>query len=304
MERIPFETILIGPNALLREGLARILRDASFRVIASAPHVDVVLRTLPQDQSILLIIDVGDDSRVAERQIESFKRLYPAGRVAVLAYQYHLSEMLSAFRAGANAYFVRVMTCDTFLKSLELVMLGETIVPAGILGLVGVHGNGCGNDSSSDSSNEPQLSDRHDRTPAKCNHGSDENDDDSDDQANHNGASAGALAEARIGSTLCLSDRQQAILDCLIKGYSNKAIARKIAITEGTVKVHVKAILRKIRVQNRTQAAIWAINHGRLAISSADAGSSVATTQSMPPLGGIPQMESGGPLARGRGSAP
>jgi two-component system nitrate/nitrite response regulator NarL len=33
------------------------------------------------------------------------------------------------------------------------------------------------------------------------------------------------------------------------------------------VKVHVKAILRKIRVQNRTQAAIWAMNHGALAVA-------------------------------------
>ncbi|MBK5198646.1 MAG: DNA-binding response regulator, partial [Methyloceanibacter sp.] len=42
---------------------------------------------------------------------------------------------------------------------------------------------------------------------------------------------------------------------------SNKAIARNLVITESTVKVHMKAILRKLRLQNRTQAAIWARNH-------------------------------------------
>ena len=47
----------------------------------------------------------------------------------------------------------------------------------------------------------------------------------------------------------------------LIEGESNKSIARKIDIAEATVKVHVKAILRKIRVQNRTQAAIWGMNN-------------------------------------------
>jgi len=51
------------------------------------------------------------------------------------------------------------------------------------------------------------------------------------------------------------------ILHCLIRGDSNKSIARKIDIAEATVKVHVKAILRKTRVQNRTQAAIWGMNH-------------------------------------------
>jgi len=39
-------------------------------------------------------------------------------------------------------------------------------------------------------------------------------------------------------------------------------IARKIDVAEATVKAHVKAILHKIRVLNRTQAAMWAINHG------------------------------------------
>jgi two-component system nitrate/nitrite response regulator NarL len=61
-----------------------------------------------------------------------------------------------------------------------------------------------------------------------------------------------------------LSPREKAILSCLIEGNSNKCIARKIDTAEATVKVHVKAILRKIRVQNRTQAAIWGMNNGSL----------------------------------------
>lgn len=58
-----------------------------------------------------------------------------------------------------------------------------------------------------------------------------------------------------------LSNREIAILRCLVHGASNKIIARRFQIAEGTVKVHVKAILRKIRVANRTQAAIWAMEH-------------------------------------------
>jgi two-component system nitrate/nitrite response regulator NarL len=57
---------------------------------------------------------------------------------------------------------------------------------------------------------------------------------------------------------LHLSPRETSILRCLARGASNKLIARDIQITEATVKVHVKAILRKIGVANRTQAAIWA----------------------------------------------
>tara|TARA_R110000772_G_scaffold161712_3_gene272831 strand:- start:818 stop:1552 length:735 start_codon:yes stop_codon:yes gene_type:complete len=59
-----------------------------------------------------------------------------------------------------------------------------------------------------------------------------------------------------------LSAREIQILQCLIMGYPNKVVSRQLKISEATVKVHVKAILRKLGVQNRTQAAIWAVNHG------------------------------------------
>ncbi|MFC6776525.1 LuxR C-terminal-related transcriptional regulator [Methylobacterium gregans] len=52
------------------------------------------------------------------------------------------------------------------------------------------------------------------------------------------------------------------ILSCLADGQSNKLIARRFAIAEATVKIHVKGILRKINVQNRTQAAVWVLKHG------------------------------------------
>lgn len=59
-----------------------------------------------------------------------------------------------------------------------------------------------------------------------------------------------------------LSRRELEILHCLLAGQSNKAIARHLNITESTVKMHFKNVMRKIRAQNRTQAAVWAIQHG------------------------------------------
>src|SRR3954470_13641217 len=59
-----------------------------------------------------------------------------------------------------------------------------------------------------------------------------------------------------------LSPREQEILQALVTGASNKVIANKLGITEATVKVHLKTLLRKIDVNNRTQAAIWAMNNG------------------------------------------
>jgi two-component system nitrate/nitrite response regulator NarL len=63
---------------------------------------------------------------------------------------------------------------------------------------------------------------------------------------------------AHRGNTL--TPRQKTILGCLADGISNKDIARKLDTTEATVKVHMKEILRKLGVQNRTQAAMWALS--------------------------------------------
>ncbi len=69
-----------------------------------------------------------------------------------------------------------------------------------------------------------------------------------------------------------LSQREVQILHCLLNGNSNKMIANHLNITEATVKVHLKSLLRKINASNRTQAAIWAMNNG---MGEAAAGTAV-----------------------------
>ncbi len=59
-----------------------------------------------------------------------------------------------------------------------------------------------------------------------------------------------------------LSAREMQILQGLLRGHSNKMIAIELDITEATVKVHLKSLLRKVGCSNRTQAAIWALNNG------------------------------------------
>jgi two-component system nitrate/nitrite response regulator NarL len=59
-----------------------------------------------------------------------------------------------------------------------------------------------------------------------------------------------------------LSARERMILEGLIEGHTNKMIARNLLISEATVKIHVKHILRKLKVGNRTQAALWGAAKG------------------------------------------
>ena len=76
------------------------------------------------------------------------------------------------------------------------------------------------------------------------------------------GASAHLSGPKLQAGSPSLSERETQILQCLVAGDSNKAIANRLRVTEATVKVHLKSILRKIQVRNRTQAAVWALNRG------------------------------------------
>ena len=223
-----FAVILVGKSILLREGLAKILRAANFRIVASVSSADDLRPSKAKlHLPLYLIVHTGDDFDIALEQIALFRNRHPDARIAIVADHYRLNELTSAFRAGANGYFVNVITCDRFIRSVELVMMGETIFPPAFLSFIV-------------DANRPH--------PVEA------------AASVRNGEPI--LVTTEDTTTPLLSPQEKVILRCIIRGDSNKDIARKIDVAEATVKVHVKAILRKIGVQNRTQAAVWGINNG------------------------------------------
>lgn len=247
--RHSFATVLVGANVLFREGLAKILNAERFQVVGCAASLDeTLLSLLARHQSILLIIGAGDDPDAACRQIGLFKEKHRAGRVAIVADRSPLSDIIAAFRAGADAYFGEISNYHVFVKALELVMLGEMLLPPEILPFILGHDDGT--------------------------------------TAHDVNVDAEAPMEAEHGDDPHLSGQEKRILRCLVEGDANKVIARKMSIAEATVKVHVKAILRKIRVQNRTQAAVWATNSALLVSTTANSSDNPRTTADVAaPLG-------------------
>ena len=229
MRKSSFATVVIGRNSLRKDGLAEFLRSADFGIVSSVTCADdLCAGRLQKRQLLFLIVNTSDDFEAAVEQIELLRSRYPRGCVAVVADRYRLNELVAAFRAGANGYFVDVTSCDVFIKSLELVMMGEAVFPPAFLSV---------------------ALDPEGKHPDRA---------DTRDGHNH----VMARPEATIAPQL--SPREKSILRCLIEGDSNKRIARKINIAEATVKVHIKAILRKVGVHNRTQAAIWGMNNRSL----------------------------------------
>jgi DNA-binding NarL/FixJ family response regulator len=78
------------------------------------------------------------------------------------------------------------------------------------------------------------------------------------------GGTASPAPAGSNGADATLTPRQLDVLGCLLQGRPNKLIARDLGLTEGTVKIHIAAILRSLGASNRTEAVVRARELGLL----------------------------------------
>jgi two-component system nitrate/nitrite response regulator NarL len=203
--------------------LVSLLRHSGFKVIAAVPALDKVPQAAFGRASLLTI---GDPSETAEA-LDYLNKAASAVRKVKIVVITEVSgkvsqpDTLKVLNNGADCCIVNVRSRDILLKSLNLAILGQWVVVVGENGAP-LDAFEAERESSGFSEHEPRI----------------------------NGGHAAQL-----------SPRELEILKFLVAGDSNKAIARTCHLAESTVKIHLKTILRKIRVRNRTQAAIWAMQH-------------------------------------------
>ena len=208
--------VLIDAAGLLRDGLARLLGAAGFAVRHTADSLDMTRDGLAGPAAIdLALIDFGPDPAAVADGLTRARAIFPQAGVVALSETYCPDHLIACLRAGIDGYLLKTVASETLIASLQLVMLGEGVLPAQSVDLLA-------------------------RSPVK--------------------PEARTVDASRLGARL--SQREIEILRCLVQGDSNKLIARRLDIAEATVKVHIKTILRKIDLENRTQAAIWALHHG------------------------------------------
>jgi two-component system nitrate/nitrite response regulator NarL len=183
-----------------------------------------------QPEPALCIVDATGAPEQALEFIRDAKRQHPAARVVAIANRLDYQTVHSAVSVGVDSFCLSTSAREVLITTLELAMLGERILPGSLV-----------------------------RTLL------------SQELAHSDTAEIIPLAERRSPDPKLqkLSPRETVILQSLMGGDPNKVIARKLDITEATIKVHVKAILRKIGVANRTQAAMWATGNLRETGSSA-----------------------------------
>jgi DNA-binding NarL/FixJ family response regulator len=230
----------------------------------------------------LLIYDIGGmsaDNHEILVEIQVLRTLFPAAALVIFSDNEGTDSIIAALNAGAQAYFGNSMPPDLALQALSFVLHGGTYFPPAAIMVAG------GKTAPSGTGRSASRETGADRDPEQPNRLSSPGIEPSADQRqasipytrsvqivgptqDHFGTSSGDLIERsafknEIKAALPLmTDRQRAVLLCLCQGDPNKVIGRKLGMTETTVKVHVREIMRKLGVVNRTQVAIAAGRNG------------------------------------------
>jgi len=249
-------TVVIDEDSLFRESLKKILSTTCSRVAVALREVgELRMLSLKSSSAVLMLTGgrLGGAKESSVRDVKLLKQRHPSARVMVLGECCDLSEVLAIFRAGADGYVLKTITPEALIKSLDLLMQGETVLQSSILSTALADGGGeIGPPSGVLAAHAPVAAEAA-PLPNTVQGG------EMSEACDEVSPSELHLRDGVLARTL--SNRETAILACLTEGQSNKRIARKFGVAEATVKVHIKAILRKIRVKNRTQAAIWAVDH-------------------------------------------
>lgn len=179
--------------------------------------------------------------------------LAPHAQAVVISDRDDPAEILCAYHAGCRGYIPTSMEPSVALQAMEFILKGGSYFPPSALRLVisrSSNGGGEVSDASDDQAANGIGSDKATLMPAPSDsvHGSIE--------------AASCITHMDRSSAGSLTDRQREVLVCLQRGQPNKLIARGLGLTEGTVKVHVRQIMRKLGASNRTQVAILAASPG------------------------------------------
>jgi len=219
--------------------------------------------TLGEDISCrMLIYDIGGASASSHEillEIHVLRTLFPAAALVIFSDNEGLDSIIAALNAGARGYLGNSMTPDLALQALSFLLRGGTYFPPAAI-MASLPGGKPGCRKSEETAADGDLEQPAGQQPAisydklaQVTSGCDD----------HFGTSSEELLE-RPGSNNgkgafaqpLMTDRQRAVLLCLCEGDPNKVIGRKLGMTETTVKVHVREIMRKLGVINRTQVAI------------------------------------------------
>lgn len=219
--------LVVEDHELARTGLCLTLEGyGGFTIVAQAADGKEALAALEQQSVDVVLMDIGMPVMNGIQATQLIKQQYPATKVIMLTSHHDEEEVFAALAAGAEAYCMKNIAMDRLAQVIEMVKDGAIWMDPLIAKLVlGALPTG-----------------RQAPTPSV--------------------QTSDQTSSKRVAYNAALTDRELEVLQHLVTGKTNKEIAQAMVITPHTVKAHVSNIIQKLAVDDRTQAAVKAIQAG------------------------------------------
>ncbi len=216
--------MVVDDHPIFRQGVIDALSlEPDFRVIGEADNGDTALELIRERLPDVVILDVNLPGLNGQQITRRISlERLPCRVVLVTAYDDE-AQIIFAIQAGAKAYCAKDIAPDALMGVVRTVMEGKYVIQDRVM--------------SAEEVTEWLKARGITQDVSKKRRGT-----------------TGELAP--------LSEREMEVLTLLSKGYSNKEIALELDISHQTVKNHVTAILRKLGVNDRTQAVVYALQRG------------------------------------------
>jgi DNA-binding NarL/FixJ family response regulator len=230
--------VLIEDHDLTRVGIRLALQQCNaVEVIGEAANAIKGLKLLEVTSPDVAIVDIGLPDMDGIELTQRFKasladRESPETKVLILTMQNQEELVLAAFAAGADSYCMKDTSFDKLLEALRVTHSGYSWIDPGVTRIV------------LQESRRVHLLAEATMTSKTVNIRAVDSD------------------YSQLLTAYPLSRRELEILELIVQGDSNTAIAKKLNITVGTVKTHIRSILNKLCVDDRTNAAVRALRSG------------------------------------------
>lgn len=225
----PIKLLIVDDHPLFRQGLVDVLEtDPGLDVVAQAADGESAVQCAMEHRPDIILMDVNLPNANGLKVTRRILGSLPKTKVIILTGYDDAEQAFHALRLGATAYCSKDIPPDGLLQTIYAVHGGSYVV----------HEHRMTYDEVIEWV-EQRLG--HYNVPKD---------------------------EKSIDSFTPLSPREMEILEMVTRGASNKEVANRLNISQQTVKNHMTAILRKLHVDDRTQAAVYALRHGWVRLDS------------------------------------
>ena len=222
--------LIVDDHPVFRQGLRDVLEtDPRIHIVGEAADGEIAIELAYQLSPDVILMDINLPTINGLQVTRKIRSQLPHIYVIMITGYDDAEQVFHALRSGASAYCPKDITPEALLRTIIAVNEGLYVVGEKTM-------------------NHDEVVEWVDTRVGRL---------------------AGTIAPDSEGLFVPLSPREMEILEYVTRGLSNKEIAYKLGISHQTVKNHMTAILRKLRVDDRTQAAVYALRRGWVRLENA-----------------------------------